>query len=224
MGSILVEFEQKCIDEGYFVKSPLKDIEASACTIPITEVIDFDKTKRLLVEDLNKALPIDEFKSCDCLKIIPELSRCDFIEIKGVKEYIKRLKNDRRLDANITKQMKKFALSTKYIDSKTVLHLLVQLGKFEFAKKKKEHIKNIEPFLLIVTDIDTNKDRMLSFALALRKLRDDSENKEVRSKVIDGFLSNVDSLNNVNPKKKILIFEKDLDEYYENINKPHPNK
>ena len=77
---VLNKFLELGIDKGYFTIRPLKDIDKSCCQSAEVEVIDFDSVKERLVKDFSAKILTP--KSCDALKILPEMNRVDFIEMK----------------------------------------------------------------------------------------------------------------------------------------------
>jgi len=72
------------ISKNFFDVMPLGELEKSCCSNSKIEVIDYDKTKELV----SSIAKIQQPKSADALKILPDLNRIDFIELKGFVKHI----------------------------------------------------------------------------------------------------------------------------------------
>ena len=98
----LTYLEDKGIEIGYFELHEIKDIDKSCCSNATTKVIDFDKTKEIIVDSES----LVSTKSCDCLKICPDKECIDLIEMKGFSkfiEYFSGAKIDEKIDDTVKK-------------------------------------------------------------------------------------------------------------------------
>ena len=84
----LIRFLENFLEFGkahhFFEIKQTGQIEKVCCQDSTTEVIDFDKTK----EAIARHHGIQQPKSCDALKILPEKKTIDFIEFKGLAKFI----------------------------------------------------------------------------------------------------------------------------------------
>ncbi len=131
-------------------------------------VIEFSKTiyaKEVDISDVEKAFSgldilvydFDHFKteccrggellaSCDCLKIVPYKQYLDIIEIKTIKQYavygVKRINDEKSLDAKIEKKVSKFDLDKKISDSICLYEKVIgRINDIDAGLKTTKHIK-----------------------------------------------------------------------------------
>jgi len=183
--------------KGFFELSELGQLDKSCCLDSTLEVIDFDKTKETVVA-INKSL--QQPKSTDALKIIPQLNRLDFIELKGFKIFIQRDKS-----RNFQKKIEDFDLEGKIIDSLFILDCIVKDNSIQFNKVTTKKYRRTEKYYFIVVDIEPSKeaikDRLINLIfLSLKKSLNDIENS---------------SLHNLNKPK--LLSCNQIDSYYQEL-------
>jgi hypothetical protein len=158
----LAYLEQRGIEKGYFEVFAMKDIHKSCCTDATIEVIDFDKVKDKIVKEED----LVTVKSCDCLKILPEKGRIDFIEIKSFKALIDNFKqND--LDKAIDKQVEKFNFRKKIKDSLHILETLTRKNDFGRTELDEIHYDNVTIHYIVLTDVNTVKNSFNYIAFSL---------------------------------------------------------
>lgn len=161
----LSKFLQFGIEIEYFKLKKVKNLHGVCCLHSEVEVIDFDQTKERCCAG-NKTSPQ---KSCDALKILPELEQIDFIEFKGFKEFIKR--NSNSTESQIQERIKNFDLKGKIIGSEHVLQDVL-LKKPSTTKEEHQYYNQTKKNFIIVTDIatDLEEDGIESFTSILDAL------------------------------------------------------
>jgi hypothetical protein len=122
----LEDFLQRLLDFGchsdYFHLKSIGTVDKSCCPDATTEVIDFDKDK------VCSEAKLQPYKSCDALKILPDLKRLDFIEFKGLKQFVHYVHTNvppSQQTQKIAQQIKKFDLETKLHDSYIILYFVL---------------------------------------------------------------------------------------------------
>lgn len=214
---MLDNFEKIGIREGYFEKSLIKDIPQSECKNSTIEVIDYDKSKKKFMESLNKIGMTQDFKSCDCLKLNNKSNRIDFIEIKGLKEYILRYKTSKK-PKKPQKQIEKFGVEMKYNDSCTILKMLIQLFSEELGIKVAERLKKMKPTYIILTDIDLKENSRKRFTATLSYLSNRESASyfvQMSSDLVKCFDAEFNKMKSYSIEKKLMC-ERELEEYYSN--------
>lgn len=147
---------------NYFEEMEIGKIDKSCCKQSVILAIDFDKTKEIVCKDAKQT----SYKSCDALKILIDNERIDFIEFKGLNDYLKRDFNpEKDYSKQIQNKVEKFNLFEKIEDSLNVLNLLLRSPKFSLTKNEKKIFREIEKNFIIVTDINS-VDNGLEFLLA----------------------------------------------------------
>jgi hypothetical protein len=113
------------------------------------EVIDFNNVKNLL---FNAPQP----KSADGLKILTKNNYILLIELKGLLKFESNIKsfNDLRKKIEINKQVAKFDLNKKILDSVNVLKRIIELPNFNTKIKEKFDLVPIQ--FILVTDVGPN--------------------------------------------------------------------
>ncbi|MDQ7089605.1 MAG: hypothetical protein Q9M50_03040 [Methylococcales bacterium] len=165
---MLEKLIKKGIEKEFFKLSELGQLKSSCCPNSRLFVIDYDKAKeKIIYEEKDKEL--QEPKSADALKILPELNRVDFIELKGFKLFFKYDKGK-----NFDEKIKSFNLERKIIDSLFVLKCIIQNNTLHFTNEEKQEYHNAEKNYFIVVDIERPKkpieDRLISLIfLSLKK-------------------------------------------------------
>jgi len=154
------------VAKGFFEFNELGKLDKSCCSKSALEVIDFDKTKEKIVA-VNPSL--QQPKSSDALKILPQLNRVDFIELKGFNNFIK---YDKTKD--FQNKIEEFDLEGKIKDSLLVLELLVKDKSIQFIKEDIKGYGHTEKYYFIVVDIEPSKeaikDRLINLIfLSLKK-------------------------------------------------------
>jgi predicted nuclease of restriction endonuclease-like (RecB) superfamily len=146
------------IQEKFFDIKPIGELPKSCCTQSKVDVIDFDQTKEII----SKIGGLQQPKSADALKILPELNHIDFIELKGFQQFIKHFdkqsKGHFQPDETIKNQIVDFNLSQKIHDSLFILNSLIHHKDFKRTQSEAAKFKQITKGYLIVVDIELNKD------------------------------------------------------------------
>lgn len=144
------------ISNAYFSMTTVGKLPTSCCLLSNIEVIDFDKTK----DKVTKNFQLISLKSCDALKIIKQENRIDFIETKGIKNFIKYqinpvLSNEKLVETKSKEQIKDFNFARKITDSKYIIDTIF-LSKFvEPNNYQREMYDNITINYIILTDHST---------------------------------------------------------------------
>lgn len=203
------------ISEKYFHVKPLGQLEKSCCSNSKIAVIDYDKTKEL-VSNIAK---IQQPKSADALKILPQLNRIDFIELKGFEKYIQHKKDKSDINKEVSNQVEKFGLTEKIRDSLFVLAFLIKLKEFECKKFEREQYQQATKNYIIVVDIDLNENPIKDRLITLAFLSEDTIT-HIKRKILYELKQAVDDI----PFSSLENFEKPklfncrkIDEYYEEL-------
>ncbi len=212
----LKDFLQKLLDFGcnseYFNIKPIGQLNKSCCPNSKTEVIDFDATK----DKLCKEKGFQTFKSCDALKILPKSERLDFIELKGFKQFVKRLKSDLSSSEQIDKQIEKFDLANKVFDSNHIMYSLIHDKYYNLEKCDKVYYQTVKKSYIILVDIELEENGIENIALTLEFLGEDSTpiEKQILSKLTTTIITKdiISSIKNFN--QPILKSCKTIDDFY----------
>ncbi len=213
----LKNFLQRLLDFGcnsdYFEIKPIGQLDKGCCPDSKTEVIDFDATKDKLCQETN----LQTFKSCDALKILPELERLDFIELKGFQKFIKyQLKSDVSNSQKIDEQIEKFDLVDKIIASNHIIYLLIHNKNNSLKKYDRAYHRTVEKNYIILVDVELEKQAIENIALTLAFLSEASTPIEkqiaskLKTKITDLDTNLVPSLN-----QPILKSCNNIDDFYE---------
>jgi len=175
------------IKENFFNMQPLGTLPKSCCTTSKTLVIDFDKTK----EEISEKRGFQQPKSVDALKILPDLNRIDFIELKGFQSFINNSKDCSNINQKITSQIEKFNLPRKIQDSIFILFALINSKEFICSKNERSKFDQVIKNYIIVIDIELNKDPMKDRLATLTFL---SENHNLKNKMLTTFTQTIDNI------------------------------
>ena len=190
-------FLQRLSDFGrhsnYFNVVPIRELNKTCCLNAITEVIDFDEVKNKICSSAK----LQPYKSCDALKILPELGRLDFIEMKGFKKFIQYLphnmsKNQSKL--KVDKQIKAFDLTGKLHDSYIVLNIVLH-KKSDLKREEIEFFQNVKKNYIVLVDIALEEEGIQNIALTLEFLSETSN--PIEKQVGDILLKEIDSLSDL---------------------------
>ena len=215
----LKSFLTRLLDFGshsnYFHSKSIGTIDKSCCANAMTEVIDFDVTKDQICHDAK----LQPYKSCDALKIIPNLKRIDFIEFKSLKQFINYVDSNVALSLQeqaINQQIKKFDLETKIHDSYIILYLVLTKNS-SLRKMDKLYYRTVEKNYIILVDTFIEEQGVLNLALTLEFLSETSSPLE--KKIANKLAIEVDELSNLPFKinKPILKSCRTIDNFYEKL-------
>jgi hypothetical protein len=192
----------------------LGQLEKSCCPDTKTEVINFDKAK----ERISETTALHQPKSVDALKILPQLNRIDFIELKGFKMFIKHSNPNHGTGQQVSNQIEKFGLAEKITDSLFVLSLLIRMKQFKCTKIESQQYQQAKKYYLVVVDIDLYenpiKDRLITLDFLSENIATLKNNiLEKLNQVVDDIPCS--SLENLE-KPKLLSCKK-IDKYYEDL-------
>jgi len=197
---------------GYFSITEIGKLDKSCCQNLKTEVIDFDKTE----EFHRKAHNYQNLKSCDALKILDQLKRIDFIEMKGFKEFIKRqLNHSNSIDSQVRVKITDFDFLSKIRDSIIILNNIVLSKSFDITGKEQKIYHKIVKNFIILTDIDIQQNPLELIAFSLSFLGQTSSDMEtIVAKLVDDEIKQLAAFENI--QKPILLTCKKFDEFYKN--------
>lgn len=177
----LIALQDFGMAENLFEIMKIKDLEKSCCVKSNVEVIDFDKTKEIFCEKQS----LDSLKSADALKFLFDEERIDFIEMKGMKNYIKFQYDETGDPKNqIDEKVDTFDLYSKYYDSYHVLYQIVKSKKFLF-KDKIDYLKKTDVNFIILTDIEEEESPVEFIAASLDFLSETSINISKIFQILD---------------------------------------
>lgn len=182
----LIALQDYGIKENLFEIIKIKDLEKSCCEQSNVEVIDFDKTKEFFCEKQS----LDTLKSADALKFLFDEERIDFIEMKGIKNYIKyQYDKTGNLEDQINGKVDTFDFYSKYYESFHILYQIVKSKNFLF-KNKIDLLKKTDINFIILTDIEEDESPVEFIATSLDFL---SETSTEMSKIFEIFDNKVNT-------------------------------
>jgi hypothetical protein len=201
-------------DKGFFTVKALGQLDKSCCSKAQTAVIDFDDTKARMTE----TAPLHQPKSADALKILPQLNRIDFIELKGFEQFVHHQKDAPDIDTKINQQIAKFCLADKIKDSLFVLAFLIKLKEFRCTIQENQQYRQASKNYLVVVDIDLYDNPMKDRLVTLDFLSENTS--RIKDKIARQLQQAVDdipasSLENLQPPK--LLSCKKIDAYYQRL-------
>lgn len=218
----LLRLESFGIEQGYFEKKEIRNIDKTSCTSSKTEVIDFDKTKEKISQEKN----FQETKSSDALKILPEHNRIDFIEFKSLKKFIanniydkkKNIISEKRFDNSMKKHIHNFNFSSKISDSLFILQTIINARNFKLKKEEKVFFEQTEKNFIILVDINLNINPIQAIAASLDLLAQTSTRFEILiAKEFQTLITKENSSSLHNLKSPILKSCEDIDYFYNSI-------
>ena len=213
----LEKFLEIGVQNGYFELSTIGGVKKSCCPKSVTAVIDFDKVKDKLVKEHG----LQTLKSCDCLKIISNKERVDFIEMKGMKILIQRPENQpspQKLSKKIGDTIIGFNLLGKIWDSWLLLNLVASRKEFSSIGESRKKLLEAKKYLVILTDIDPKESAIELIALNLQYLATFST--PIEYQISQLFANALDALPEglfLNFQKPILRNCNDVDAYYASV-------
>lgn len=132
-------------------------------------IIDYDKTKDMLIAELNTSgQKFQSLKSCDALKILPNLRRIDFIEFKGISQFLLWMRKLKLSENALMEQVKKFELETKITHSFLILRLIMQLADYKQTREEREQFRKVEINYLVMVDVELEENSIQNLALTLQ--------------------------------------------------------
>ena len=172
----LEDFLQRLLDFGYdsdyFHQKSIGTIDKNCCPNATTQVIDFDETKDKVCSEAK----LQPYKSCDALKILPDLKSLYFIEFKGLKQFAHYV--DSKIapslqEQKIAQQIEKFDLETKLHDSYIVLYFVLTKNS-SLKKTDKRCYRFVEKNYIILVDTAVEEQGIQNLALTLEFLSETS--------------------------------------------------
>lgn len=201
------------IEKGFFEEKSLGELEKSCCPCAKTVVIDFDKAKEKILKETSCQQP----KSADAIKILPHLSRIDFIEMKGWEQFIIRTQGKNNFSKETENHIDNLRLSTKIRDSLNTLWIFVKNKNLRCSNLEFSQYEQAEKNYFVVVDIDLYQDPIKDRAIALGFL---SQNL-TKQKVLNALKKDVDGIpesNLENLKKPRILNCREIDEFYNKEN------
>lgn len=211
---MLERFMEFGINNNFFEVKPLGQLEKSCCRHSKIEIIDFDKTK----ERVSMSAPLHQPKSADALKILSQLNRIDFIELKGFEKFIQYNNDKQNVEKEVRNQVEKFSLTEKIKDSLFILSFLIKHKDFKCTKIESKQYQEVTKNYLIVVDIDLYQNPLKDRLITLTFLSENFAN--IQRKIAEELNQSIDnfpcsSLENLE-KPRLLNCTK-LEGYYEEL-------
>lgn len=199
-------------ETGYFSVSPLGKIAKTCCPNAMTEVIDFDRVK----DQICQQGQYKSFKSCDALKILPDGHCIDFIELKGFKEFRRRLPANRPAEPLIEAQIERFDLKTKIHDSYVVLYLLLH-RKNDLIKEEKTLYPEVNKNYLVLIDLELEENGIQNLAVTLDFLSEASD--PIEKQIVSRLTTEIENISfpDLKINQPVLKSCKSIDDYYQNL-------
>lgn len=204
------------VNKNLFIVKEIGKLDKTCCTDSIINAIDFDYTKDVICEKLN----LSHYKSCDALILLIDSERIDFIEMKGLKEYLNpNHNNSLDINSDIKKQLKNkvtnFNLVQKIQDSLDILKLILQDKDFKYSKSDKESFKQIKKNFIVLTDIESSKNGLEFIIASFDILSENSSSLEnICMEIFSEEINDLEFPNIYNIQKPISINCDGLTKYY----------
>ena len=202
------------IDTGLFNIKPISEIDKSCCPNVAVEVIDFDETKT----KISGLGGLQQPKSCDGLKIIPQRHQIDFIEFKSFEKFkqyqLTRIPKEQRKNAIQTK-ISSFGLKQKIDDSLFIFNFVTLHKDFKMTVQEREEINTAIKNYIILIDIALERNPLTNLAVTLDYLSDEASHDEVLVTCIKDEISGIDICYLTN--KPVLMSCDKVSEYYQGI-------
>lgn len=168
-------------EKKFFEVDTIKSLDKSCCKSCDVEAINFDKTKDIVCS----AMKLRPYKSVDALKIVVDAGRIDFIEMKGLNDFIFPKFADRNnFDKNkdVSKQIEdkvaSFDVVSKIEDSISLLRLIIDSQNFTLTNKEKTIFKSLPKNFFVVTDIEPEQNPLEYIVATLDLLSETSSSIE----------------------------------------------
>jgi len=212
-------FEYKGEQVAFFQKVRIKDIDG-CCENALTEVYDFDKCKELF----SKIHKLKSPKSCDALKIMIDRGAIDFIEIKGLKEFVLRQLtegDEQNKKKKIEAQVEKLRLPVKITDSIYVLYNIMNRGSFELTVNEQRcYLQDVEKNYILVIDFDLNDPRQLIGASLGKSVEKSKVYETSIMQMLTEKLDNIPIGSLSHPQKSLIKTCSTIDKFYNNAQIP----
>jgi len=200
------------ISNGYFELNEIKSLDKSCCTDSSISVIDFDKTEEIhRVKHCALAL-----KSCDALKISGTDSSIDFIEMKGMRQFMNRqLIIKTNIQPQVQEKVYSFKFTNKIRDSITILNNIVQSANFNLSGRERDLYHAIAKKYIVLTDINIMSNPLELLTLTLEFLSETSSDMEhILFEHFESEIRNIELPNYYNIQRPILMSCNDFKSYY----------
>lgn len=208
------------LQDALFNYRTVKEIEKSFMNDCEMEVIDYDETKRKIIERINASphWTFNEPKSCDGLLILPDINRIDFIEFKSLKSFLIRLNSEEDIaKQQIDTQVEKFDFSKKIVDSVYILRLILDNGIFLMSKKELEEFVRTEKKYVIVIDIDFDSNPIESFMISLEYASQFSSSNYLQNKIITTLGEDISVFGGIRIEKPLIMNKEKFESFYEEL-------
>lgn len=201
----LIEFGLK---KGFFVLKPLGILNSIPVPEVDVEVIDFDYTKERVCDEKK----LQMVSSCDALKILPDLNRVDFIELKSITNYL--IHNDNDADA-LKRKIRSFNFEDKIQDSHFLLQTIAFNNLLNLTREERRAFHLIEKnyFIVIDTDIEERGDYSLAVTMDYLSKTSSEIHQELKLIVED----EVGGIDTIEVKKPRIIGIKGIQKLYKEL-------
>lgn len=207
-------FEYKGEQVAFFQKVQIKDTDEECCQNAVTEVYDFDECKSLLFKIHKLKSP----KSCDALKIMIDRETIDFIEIKGLKNFVLEQLGDGEQKAKkkkIEDKIEKFRIETKITDSIYVLYNMMNRGDFGLTIDELScYFKDVKKNYIIVVDFDMNDPRQLIAASLGKSVAKSIKLEAFMMQMLTEKLDDIPTGSLSHPQKSLIKTCSTIDKFY----------
>lgn len=200
---------------GLFEVKKLEDLDTQNRISSKVEVIDFDAVKDNIFKTFNQhEFGFNSLKSCDAVKIIPNENRLDFIEIKGIEEFVERHSQMEIAAAivGIDEQIEKFNLPNKIFHSLTILTIVFQIDKITLTNaQKNSFFDEVISDFIIVIDSEIEQDGIKSFEVMLEFL---AETSNIKEEYIIRLEQVINGISILKIQKPLLKYNSEIDNHY----------
>lgn len=158
--------------EAIFVEKPINELDKS-CSTSCIKVFDFDRAKEKISKEFSRGtIAISQIKSCDALKICPVKCKFDFIEMKGIKEFISHINaevgSEQYFD-KINSKIKEYNEECigKFKASIFLLNMILYHSNSNLTKNEKDKLDNLSKDYYILSDYNLESNPREVFAVNL---------------------------------------------------------
>lgn len=200
------------IRKEYFEFCRLGDLNSTPAPEIFSPVIDFDLTKTRVCGNLH----LQMVTSCDALRIIPELGRIDFIELKSIHNFLTHSENQ---DLNtLRKKVRSFNLEDKIQDSHFLLQAIAFNKKVGLTREERRDFHLVEKNYFIVIDTDLSEHPDYTLALTMDFLSQARSYAIKHQQILETIQAEVEDLQTIEVNAPRIMGIRAMHKLYQELN------